>query len=150
MGMNSFDANRMEETRANPTECPEYAPMRSKMAYGNRLFFWRNGLHRQTLMSGYVAESGWSWGVTSGDFDNDGDLDLYVVNGHISGPSAKDYEPQFWQHDIYTGTSKEDPVVDQYLQAVRTRYQGTGFSYGGYEKSALPQLGGKAFWKPGT
>ena len=150
IGMNSFAASRMDATKANPPGFPDYGPMRSKMAYGNRLFLWRGGFLRQTPIGGHVAESGWSWGVTSGDFDNDGDLDIYVVNGHISGPSAKDYEPQFWQHDIYAGTSREDPVADKHLQTVRTRYQGAGFSYGGYEKNRLfLNLGGKAFLEAG-
>ncbi|MBM3837852.1 MAG: CRTAC1 family protein [Verrucomicrobia bacterium] len=137
IGMNSFVADRLDALQAGAPEFPEHARMRPKMAQGNRLYFWRDGVFQQTHLSGLVARSGWSWGGTSGDFDNDGDLDLYVANGHISGRSARDYEPEFWQHDIYLGGSKNDPALERYFQSVRMRYQGAGLSYGGFEKNRL-------------
>ena len=32
---------------------------------------------------------GWSWGCSAFDADLDGDQDLYVVNGHITGPGGR-------------------------------------------------------------
>ncbi|MBI4662557.1 MAG: CRTAC1 family protein [Verrucomicrobia bacterium] len=137
IGMNSFVADRLESLKAGLPDFPAHNRMRTQMAYGNRLYFRREGVFQQTPLSAQVARSGWSWGVASGDFDNDGDLDIYVVNGHISGRSAKDYETQFWTHDIYLGNSKENPALDQHFRAARARDQGAGLSYGGFEKNRL-------------
>src|SRR5262249_24347164 len=112
VGMNSFVAQRLDHLQIQPpaSRIPALAGMRSKMAYGNRLYLGTGRNFHQTLLSDRLARSGWSWGVTAGDFDNDGDLDLYIVNGHISAATAADYDTEFWRHDIYTGSSQEDSV----------------------------------------
>jgi hypothetical protein len=84
-----------------------------------------------------VARSGWSWGATSFDFDNDGDLDIYVTNGHKSRATARDYETQFWMHDTSVANSAHDPALDLYFRAAATRLYGLGYSYGGYENNRL-------------
>ncbi|MBI2926159.1 MAG: CRTAC1 family protein [Verrucomicrobia bacterium] len=150
IGMNSFAADRLDALGLGRNEFPDHQRMRSKMAYGNRLYFGRGGRFEQTPLSDQVARTGWSWGVTSGDFDNDGDVDLYVVNGHISGESVRDYESVFWRHDIYAGASRDDPALERYLRSMQGRYYGAGFSYGGYEKNRLfLNERGKAFLEAG-
>jgi len=43
------------------------------------------------IATGAVADAGWAWGAQFGDLNNDGWLDLVVVNGFISADSGRDY-----------------------------------------------------------
>jgi enediyne biosynthesis protein E4 len=150
VGMNSFVARRLDHLNLGPSELRDNQDMRSKMSYGNRLCLSRGGKFQQTSLSGQVARSGWSWGATSFDFDNDGDLDIYIVNGHKSRRSVKDYETQFWLHDIYLATSRLDPAIDLYFRARGEKLYGAGQSYGGHEKNRLfMNESGKAFLEVG-
>lgn len=135
IGMNSFAAQRLDALNLNVPDFPNHAVLRSKMAYGNRLLFSRDHRFVQLPESDSLAHSGWSWGATSLDFDHDGDLDVFIVNGHKSGRSAKDYEGQFWRNDIYLATSRHEPALDAYFQSVAARRYGAGESHGGYEKN---------------
>ncbi|MSU61707.1 MAG: CRTAC1 family protein [Pedosphaera sp.] len=150
IGMNSFTARRLDLLALGSPEFLEHQKMRPLMGYGNRLYFSRGQGFRQESLSGQVARTGWSWGVAAFDFDNDGDLDLYIANGHKSRRSAKDYETQFWRHDIYAATSQHDPALDIYFQATGSRLYGQGESYGGYEKNRLlMNHSGKSFTEVG-
>ena len=88
-------------------------------------------------MGDHAANTGWSWGATSFDADNDGDTDLFIANGHKSRDSVKDYERQFWCHDIYHASSESNPAMEIYIQGTSSRLYGAGYSYGGYEKNRL-------------
>ena len=44
-----------------------------------------------------VDLGGWSWGAQFGDLDNDGHLDLYVLNGYVSGEDRASYWYDFSQ-----------------------------------------------------
>ncbi|MBI1362504.1 MAG: hypothetical protein GC134_00780 [Proteobacteria bacterium] len=39
-----------------------------------------------------VDRCGWAWSAKFADFDNDGQLDLFVTNGRVKGKDAKDYK----------------------------------------------------------
>lgn len=150
IGMNSYAAQRLEALGLGRPEFPEHQRWRAAMAFGNRLFFGAGAAYRQTPLGGQIARTGWSWGATSGDFDNDGDQDVYIVNGHISGETARDYEAQFWRHDLYTGTSAEDPVLALHFGAMQTQHLGVGESHGGFEKNRLfLNQGGQGFVEAG-
>jgi hypothetical protein len=135
IGMNSFTAQRLDGLNIGPPQFEEYNRMRPKMGFGNRMYLRRNSHFQETALSKEVSRTGWSWGATTGDFDNDGDPDIYVANGHISGQSAKDYENQFWTHDIYAGSSKENPAREARFRLIGSKHSAAGHSYGGFEKN---------------
>ncbi len=136
-GMASTTMRRLNQMGLIREDRPEYLEMRTRMGYGNRMYFAQGkGTFRQPEFRDSVARSGWSWGTTSFDFDSDGDMDVYVANGHQTGSTTKDYCTRFWCHDIYTGDSKENPVIASLFdttfgEAIRT------LSWDGYQKNHL-------------
>ena len=67
-------------------------------------------------------------------------------NGQLSRRSVKDYETQFWRHDIYVATTAHDPVRAVYFSMTQDKYFGEGWSYGGHEfKHFYLNEGGKSF-----
>jgi hypothetical protein len=84
-----------------------------------------------------VDRTGWSWGCSTADFDNDGFPDLAIANGHETRASVREYEPEFWLHDLYAANSTENPVVAMYFAAKFQRTRGQGQSYGGRELNRL-------------
>jgi len=51
----------------------------------NVLQVWRENRYVNESYDRKIDATGWSWSGKFGDLDNDGDLDLYVVNGMIAG-----------------------------------------------------------------
>lgn len=115
VGMSSTTARRLDQLGLKREDFPDHARLRAPMAYGNRLYQGRTGRYLQTPLNDHCARAGWAWGVTAFDVENDGDDDLYIANGHISGESATDYCTCFWRHDLYTGSSKENLAIEHLL-----------------------------------
>jgi hypothetical protein len=116
----------------------EDSAMRRRMTFGNRLFLARaEGGFAQTAMNDSIARTGWSWGCSAFDFDNDGFPDVYIANGHESKQTVRDYESEFWLHDIYVDDSVDDFTATTYFTSKYARTRGSGWSYGGYEKKRL-------------
>lgn len=129
-GMSSTTASRLDAMDANRTEFPDRNRMRIPMTYGNRLYVGQaSGALKQPEYSSQLARTGWAWGTGTLDFDNSGELDVFVANGHFSGESAKDYCSTFWTDDIYRGSSKDNPVLDKF-----------------FKKSVLPMMEGNVSW----
>ncbi len=107
------------------------------MGYGNRLLLGQGiGRFQQPEYNDLLARTGWSWGCTPWDFDNDGDRDLYIANGNLSAKSAQDYCTTFWRHDLRDGTSKDSFVMSGvYMQCMSGL--GMDISWNGYEHNAL-------------
>jgi hypothetical protein len=135
-GMGSTTARRLDALGLGPPDRPKHNRMRGIMGYGNRMYLSRGGCFVEPSFRDQVARTGWSWGVTSFDFDNDGDRDIYVGNGHISGSSAQDYCSVFWRHDIYAGGSAPDAVLAQVFSDAHRQFGQTG-SWNGFEHNCL-------------
>jgi hypothetical protein len=148
-GMASTTARRLESLGVGRSDLPEHTRMRAIMGYGNRMYLARGSHFEQPDYRQQVARTGWSWGSTAPDFDNDGDRDLYVGNGHISGPSARDYCSIFWRHDIYAGSSAPDPAMATFFQQLHRQFQQSG-SWNGFEhNSLLMNQSGRGFFEVG-
>jgi hypothetical protein len=108
------------------------------MTFGNRLFLARPGSgFEQTSLNDTLARSGWSWGCGPADFDNDGFTDVYIANGLQTTQSVREYEPEFWLHDIFVEEATDDVEATLYFSQKYARTRGAGWSYGGYEKNRL-------------
>jgi hypothetical protein len=139
IGMNSPTADRLEGLGLRRPAEWDADGARRAMAYGNRLFLANDQKagFAQTSLNDSIARTGWSWGAGAADFDNDGFPDVYVANGHETKQSVREYEPEFWLHDIYAANSNEGVVTTAFFGAKFPRTRGRGHSYGGYEKNRL-------------
>jgi hypothetical protein len=151
IGMDSPAVDRLEHLGLWRQDASEDRGSRARLAVGNRLFLSRpDGTYEQTAPSISIARSGWSWGCAAADLDNDGFPDVYIANGHESRSTVKDYEPEFWLHDIYVAGSTNNQAAELYFQSKFTRTRGQGQSYGGYEQNrCYLNLGGTNFLEAG-
>ncbi len=137
-GMGSTTMRRLHGMGLTRSDRPDIAMTRTRMGYGNRMYLNRGqGVFRQPAWRDQVARSGWSWGAVSADFDHDGDRDLYVANGHMTGKSAADYCTTFWCHDLYTPTRGQERVAKAlHMASMESLFKGEA-SWNGFEKNRL-------------
>jgi enediyne biosynthesis protein E4 len=135
MGMPSPTADRLEHLNLWRSDVSEDRAMRAKMTFGNRLYQGAATGFKSTPLNTSIRHSGWSWGCSAFDFDNDGFLDVAIANGMESRESVRDYENEFWLHDIYAANSTNSPAADAYLRSKLVRLRSQGASYGGYDKN---------------
>ena len=136
IGMSSTTAKRLEQMGIGRDDKPEHTAKRAAMGYGNRMFLGGEDFVRAPFNDS-VARTGWSWGATSFDFDNDGDRDIFVANGHYSGKSAQDYCTTFWRHDIYADGSEENLAKDIMFQSQTEELRNADVSWNGFEHKVL-------------
>lgn len=138
IGMNSPTADRLEHLNLHRPH-PRYDPaMRRHITFGNRLYLRRaEGGFEQPPLNQFLARTGWSWGCGAADFDNDGFTDLYIANGYQTQQTVRDYETEFWLHDLFVDDSVDEATATMYFGAKFSRTRGRGWSYGGYEKNRL-------------
>lgn len=137
IGMSSTTARRLEQLGIGREDKPGYDDKRMLMGYGNRMFLLDQGVPTLAPFNDDVARTGWSWGTSSFDLENDGDPDIAVANGHVSGQSTQDYCTTFWRHDIYTDGSEADAARDTVFQVSTTELRRNEISWNGYEHNEL-------------
>ncbi len=137
-GMHCPTAWRLHHLELSRPERPDYARMAPRMVRGNKLLLAQpDGRFEDVAEQRSVARTGWTWGCSATDFDNNGWPDLAIANGHETRASVREYEPEFWLHDLYVADSRENPVAAQYFAAKIHRLRGGGLSYGGWEQNRL-------------
>lgn len=135
-GMSSTTARRLEGLGLKREGFKDVNDLRMAMAYGNRMYLGDGkGVYRQPKFKDKVARTGWSWGTSHFDFGNDGQLDLYIANGHRSGKTCKDYCTRFWTHDVYV--DKTVPVTKMMSVFKAELEDWSETSWNGYEKNHL-------------
>jgi hypothetical protein len=138
IGMPSPTVDRLQHMNLWRPYSTEDRQARPAMTYGNRLYLAQaNGKFEQSALGNSIARSGWSWGCSAFDFDNDGFPDIYIANGLESKQSVRDYEGEFWLHDIFVDESVDDVTASRYFLKKFEGTRGSGWSYGGYEKNRL-------------
>ena len=137
VGMSSTTARRLDSMGLGREEHKDIDAMRIPMSYGNRLYLATGSGFEQPSFNNQVSRTGWSWGCTAFDIDNDADTDIYVANGHQSGKSAQDYCTTFWCHDIYTDDSQTSSSVEQLFSKSMAKLINREISWNGFEHNAL-------------
>ncbi|MBW2540640.1 MAG: CRTAC1 family protein [Deltaproteobacteria bacterium] len=136
-GMASATARRLEAMKLGRPERPDMQDMRMRMAFGNRMYLSSDEGWREPAFSDQVARTGWTWGTTAFDFDNDRDPDLFAANGHISGTSTKDFCVSFWCHDIYDGISEPNEALGLLMRKRMSVLESGAESWDGHQKNRL-------------
>ncbi len=149
VGMSSTTARRLERMGLGREEFPAHQAMRMNIAYGNRLYFGDSmGKLKSRTASVDVARSGWSWGSSSLDFNNDSYPDIYVANGYLSKETARDYCTNFWTHDIYEEPNASLSELSEFFDKLgpKALVGGNQMGWNPFEKSHLYlNLGGEGF-----
>lgn len=150
VGMPQPTADRLTALDLERPGFADWARERPRINFGNRLYFGSREGFRQRPEGAQAARAGWSWSVAAADLDHDRFPDLHFVNGHETRRSVRDYEREFWTHDIYVGDSTPRAAVEAYFAAKLARTRSQGWSYGGYDKNRLfLNLGGGEFVEAG-
>ena len=151
IGMSSTTARRLEQLGLGREDFADYDQKRPEMGYGNRLYLNQAEGLVQAPFNASCARTGWSWGSTTLDFDSDGDQDIYVCNGQISGQTTRDYCTRFWCHDVYyKADDSPQEAIQELFGKFSPIFSGRTISWNGYEHNALlMNLQGKDFVNAG-
>lgn len=136
-GMASTTARRLEALGLGREDRSDIQDMRMRMAFGNRMYLAGDTGWLEPDFHTDVARTGWTWGTTALDFDNDGDPDIFAANGHESGESTDDYCSDFWTHDIFDANSTPDESLAGLFAETTARLAQGKQSWDGYQKNHL-------------
>ena len=148
IAMSSTTARRLDKLQLGRSDFPEHNRVRKHMGYGNRLYLNRDKGFQQASFNASVARTGWSWGSTTFDFDRDGDADIYVANGQMSGKTTRDYCTRYWCHDLYyQSDTRPKEAISDFFNKMTPLFANRSMSWNGYEHNALlMNQDGKGFY----
>ncbi|MGH9538906.1 MAG: FG-GAP-like repeat-containing protein [Terriglobales bacterium] len=82
-------------------------------ARGNSLYRnLGNGKFQNVSQQAGVEMGRWAWGSDAWDFDHDGYSDLYIANGYISGPDAREVSSFFWRQVVAASPRDATPSLN--------------------------------------
>jgi hypothetical protein len=137
LGMPQPTADRLHHLGLQRPGFEDWTAERFAMTRGNRLFYAQTDGFRQPPEPPSLARAGWAWSAAILDLDANRYPDVFIANGHETRASVRDYEPEFWNHDIYVGTSIPNPVTDAYFSSKFAQARSAGWSYGGHDRNRL-------------
>jgi len=108
-----------------------------KHAMGNSLFRNEgNARFGDATRAAGVQLGRWAWSSDAWDFDHDGYPDLYVANGMISGPNARDLSSFFWRQVVAETPldAVPSPKYEQGWNAINELIRADG-TWSGYERN---------------
>lgn len=85
--------------------------MYQRHARGNSLY--RNagdGTFRNSANENGTEYGGWAWCSDSWDFDHDGEADIYIANGYVSGDEQIDLSSFFWRQVVGNSPAQLSPA----------------------------------------
>ena len=105
-----------------------------------------NSLLRQAGASTFTDVTGaagvgmgrWAWSSDAWDFDHDGNPDLYIANGMVSGPSRDDLNSFFWRQVVARSPQQAKPshTYEQGWNAINELIRADG-TWSGYERNVF-------------
>jgi hypothetical protein len=141
--------HRMDDLQLERADFPDVRSNAVQMASGNQLFLSERD-YETGPFNADARHTGWTNSATAADFDNDGDDDLYVTTGHMTGRSVEDFDSQFWRHDIFLREGVSREVLETYFRTPALTPRLTGLRNGeiswyGYESNRLQVNGDRGF-----
>ncbi|MCS1408140.1 MAG: hypothetical protein M2R45_01310 [Verrucomicrobia subdivision 3 bacterium] len=122
--------------------------MHSATAFGNHLALAKDQRFVQSNLGIAMTKTGWSHPEIS---TKKGDEDLYIVNGHLTSASVRDYKSHFWRYDIYLGNSDEVPISMRFSNPNKTQSRKAMLSSAGTIRIVFFWIGmNKDSWKSAT
>lgn len=133
--MHAVDVARLGAMAGDPNESNDLKDLINTMSKGNTVMRGQEGdmVEGANSLGGRDAE--WAWGTAIFDPDCDGDLDIHVLNGFISGgvDDGRDWDGFWWRHALKgmsTDSTQWPFIFSQYSKSADL-----GWSWAGFQRS---------------
>lgn len=108
-------------------------------ASGNSLYKNQgDGTFKNVAVPTGVEMGRWAWSSDSWDFDHDGNLDLYITNGYISGTQPQELSSFFWRQVVGNSPATSAPSLsyEQGWNAINELIR-SDHTWSGYERNTM-------------